>query len=305
MLMHVHLGGDHSHDHIHDHRDIKPLKIAITLTSLILVLQIVGGIVSNSLALLSDAGHVFVDLASLLIAYFGLRIAKRAREHHDIRYTYGLRRIEILAAMTNGFLLVGICIYIGIEAVKRFIDSSDGHVHADSMLWVAIIGFVANGISALYLHSSEHITTRSAYLHVLTDLASSGGVIVAAIVIKMTGYDWVDPAISLMIALLILRGAFSVIKQSGTILMESAPENIDPKAVQTELASMDGILSVHDVHIWQLSQDDVKASVHVVTNLPNDSVVVAVKERLQEKYNISHTTVQVETENMDDDCGGC
>ena len=267
------------------------------------MLQVVGGIISNSLALLSDAGHVFVDLASLLIAFFGLRIAQRAREQHDIRFTYGLRRIEILAAMTNGFLLVGICIYIGIEAVKRFWDPS--HVHADSMLWIAVIGFIANGISALYLHSSEHITTRSAYLHVLTDLASSGGVIIGAVIIKTTGWEWVDPAISLLIAVMILRGAFGVIRQSGIILMESAPENIDPTVVQHELSMLDGVISVHDVHIWQLGQDDVQASVHVVSNHPNDSIVVSVKETLQEKYNIVHTTVQVETEDMHDDCGGC
>ncbi|MBP6509463.1 MAG: cation transporter, partial [Candidatus Kapabacteria bacterium] len=165
MLAHVHTGGGHGdhdhhhgHGHIHEHRDIRPLRIAMALTATVFVAQVVGGIFSGSLALLSDAGHVLVDLASLLIAFFGLRLAAKARDQHDIKYTFGLRRIEILAALTNGFLLIGICIYIIVEAIRRLIDA-DTHVHAESMLAIAIIGFIANAISAMYLHRSEHITT--------------------------------------------------------------------------------------------------------------------------------------------------
>ena len=293
----------HDHDHIHDHRDIKPLRIAITLTSLILVVQVVGGLVSGSLALLSDAGHVLIDLASLLIAFFGLRLASRARERHDIRYTFGLRRIEILAAMTNGFLLVGICIFIGVEAVKRLFEPT--HVHAGSMLVIAVIGFIVNAVSAKFLHKSEHITTRSAYLHVLTDLLSSGGVIIGALILLVTDWMWVDPAISLLIAVLILRGAFKVIKQAGVILMESAPSHIDPTIVKKSVGEIIGIKGVHDVHIWQLGENQLTASIHVVTDRPNDEAVIAVRQLLLTEYGIDHTTVQVETIDMDDDCGGC
>ena len=305
MFLHVHVGGHdhHGHAHIHDHADIRPLRIAIAITVFILVLQIGGGFYSGSLALLSDAGHVFVDLASLLIAFFGLKIAAKAREKHDIRYTFGLRRIEILAALTNGFLLVGICIFILIEAIERFFAPT--HVHAESMLAVAILGFIGNGISAMYLHRSEHITTRSAYLHVLTDLASSGGVIIAAIVLAVTDWTWIDAVISVVIALLIMRGAFKVIYNAGVILMESAPRHIDPTEVRTDIEGMEGILNVHDVHVWQLGQDQYNASVHVVTDRPNDEVVLAVQDRLKGGYGIEHVTVQVESPAMDADCGTC
>ncbi len=307
MPENVHHGGhDHSsHDHIHEHRDIRPLRIAIALTATVFVVQIVGGAISGSLALLSDAGHVLVDLASLLIAFFGLRIAARAKEQHDIKYTFGLRRIEILAALTNGFLLIGICIYIIVEAIRRLAEPT--HVHAESMLLVAIIGLVANAISAMYLHRSEHITTRSAYLHVVTDLLSSAGVIIAAIVLSVTDWMWVDPAISIVIALLITRGAVQVIRRSSVILMESAPVGISPEDVRKAINKIDGITDVHDVHVWQLTVGDNTATVHVVSNRESDDVVVDVRNVLKEKFGIDHVTVQVESERLhsDGECGAC
>lgn len=302
-----------SHHHHHgialkdgdEHRDIRPLRIAIALTSSVFVAQVVGGFLANSLALLSDAGHVLVDLASLLIAFLGLRLAARARERHDVRFTFGLRRIEILAALTNGFLLLGVCIYIIIEAIERFTQIQ--HVHADTMLIIAVIGFFANGLSAMYLHRSEHITTRSAYLHVLTDLMSSGGVIIAAIVIKFTGWNWVDPAISLLIAAVIIKGAVKVIREAGIILMESAPAHITPTDVRQAILTVPGIHDVHDVHVWQLGQDEFTASVHVVSHRAGDDVVKDVQTQLRDLFNIRHTTVQVETTDLHDtgDCGAC
>jgi cobalt-zinc-cadmium efflux system protein len=301
---HHHHGHDHHHDHgIHEHRDVKPLRIAMALTGTVFAVQVIGGLISNSLALLSDAGHVLVDLASLLIAFFGLRLAERAREHHDVRYTFGMRRIEILAALTNGFLLIGICIFIIVEAIRRF--GGEHHVHAESMLAIAVIGFIANAISALYLHKSEHITTRSAYLHVLTDLMSSGGVIIAAIVMSVYDADWLDPAISIMIALIIMRGAVRVIREAGIILMESAPSHIDPSMVKHEIVNLPGITDVHDVHVWQLGQHDINATVHVVTDRSNDEVVTNVQKHMRERFGIEHTTVQVESTNLGDGCGAC
>jgi len=282
------------------------LRIAMALTGTVFVAQVVGGIFSGSLALLSDAGHVLVDLASLLIAFFGLRIAAKAREQHNVKYTFGMRRIEILAALTNGFLLIGICIYIVVEAVRRLV-AADSHVHAESMLAVAVIGFIANAISAIYLHRSEHITTRSAYLHVITDLLSSGGVIIAAIILAVTDWEWVDPAISMVIAVLITRGAIRVIRQSSTILMESAPDNISPDDVREAIARIDGIVNVHDVHVWQLTLNNNSASVHVVSSRPSDDTVRAVQTMLKERFAIQHSTVQVESEqlHLDGECGAC
>lgn len=301
MFLHVHIHGGHdSHRHIHEHRDIRPLKIAIVLTSTVLIVQIVGGIISNSLSLLSDAGHVFVDLASLLIAFFGLRVAARNREQHDARYTFGLRRLEILAALTNGFILLGMCIYIIIEAVQRF--STPEHVHAKEMLWVAIIGFVANAVSAVFLHKSEHITTRSAYLHVLTDLMSSVGVIIGAILMLFTNWEWVDPAMSVAISALIIRGAIRVIREASIILMESAPEGVDLDKLSADVMTIDGVVNVHDLHVWQLGQNDFSATVHVVTEADNDVMITNVKKLLSERYGINHATVQIETQHLQDGC---
>jgi cobalt-zinc-cadmium efflux system protein len=304
---HGHDHHHHGHGHIHEHTDIKPLRIAVVLTSTVFIAQVVGGFASGSLALLSDAGHVLVDLASLLIAFFGLRLAARAREQHDIRYTFGMRRIEILAALTNGFLLIGICIYIVIEAVKRMSGDEHSHVDSEIMLYVAIVGFVANAVSALFLHKSEHITTRSAYLHVITDLLSSLGVIIAAGVIKYTGWELIDPLISILIALVITRGAVRVIRESGVILMESAPMDISPIEMREELMTIPGITDVHDVHVWQISLRENAASVHVVTARSSDDVVRDVREALKNRFQLTHVTVQVESENLraNGECGSC
>lgn len=303
MSGHDHHHHGHDHAHVHEHRDIRPLRIAMLLTGTVFIAQVVGGFISGSLALLSDAGHVFVDLASLVIAFAGLRIAARAREKNDIRFTFGMRRVEILAALTNGFLLLGICIYIIMEAVRRF--ASPEHVHADSMLVIAIVGFVANGISAMYLHRSEHITTRSAYLHVITDLLSSAGVIIAAIILSVTDWQWIDPLISLLIAAVIIRGAVRVIKNASVILMESAPEHISPEQVRSALLSEANVTNVHDVHVWQLGSKDYTATVHVVSEHPSDEVVLTVQSVMKKQFDIDHTTVQVESPGFDHACGNC
>ena len=304
---HDHHHGHHHHHHIHEHADIRPLRIAVTLTSVVFIAQVVGGFLSGSLALLSDAGHVLVDLASLLMAFFGLRFAAKARGEHDARYTFGLRRIEILAALTNGFLLVGICIYIVIEAVRRMLGDGHSHVDSEMMLVVAVIGFVANAISAVYLHRSEHITTRSAYLHVLTDLMSSFGVIVAAVVIDLTGWEMIDPLISIAIAIMITRGAIRVIRESSIILMESAPAEISPVVVREVVAALPGIIDVHDIHIWQLGMHENSASLHVVSDGPTDDVVATVRAALHKQFGLSHVTVQVESSSSIEKgaCGSC
>lgn len=301
-----HHHGHHHHGHIHEHADIRPLRIAVTLTSVVFLAQVIGGFLSGSLALLSDAGHVLVDLASLLIAFFGLRFAAKARGEHDVRYTFGLRRVEILAALTNGFLLIGICIYIVIEAVRRMMGDGHGHVDSDLMLYVAIVGFIANAISAFYLHRSEHITTRSAYLHVITDLLSSLGVIIAAIVIEVTGWELIDPLISIVIAIMITRGAVRVIRQAAVILMESAPSQISPVEMRQVVAGLPGVIDVHDVHVWQLGMKEYSASLHVVSDLPTDDVVSSVRAALHDKYGLSHITVQVESSSTaKGECGAC
>ena len=261
---------------------------------------------------LPDASNGGAEMAfsaapgELLIAYFGLRFAAKAKAEHDVRYTFGLRRIEILAALTNGFLLIGICIYIVMEAVRRMMGDEHSHVDSELMLYVAIVGFIANAISAFYLHRSEHITTRSAYLHVITDLLSSLGVIIAAVVIELTGWELIDPLISIAIAIMITRGAVRVIRQAAVILMESAPSQISPVELRQVVAGLTGIVDVHDVHVWQLGMKEYSASLHVVSDLPTDDVVSSVRAALHDKYGLSHITVQVESSSTaKGECGAC
>ncbi|GMV52971.1 MAG: cation transporter [Flavobacteriales bacterium] len=288
------------HHHIHEFRDIRPLRIALLLTGLVLAVQLVGGLLTNSVVLASYAAHVFVDVSSLLIAYIGLTLGARMQSRRGTRFTFGLRRLEILAALTNGFVLIGICVFIVLEAIGRL--SHPMHVHADEMLWVAITAFVANSFSAWYLHKSTHITTRSAYLHVVTDLMSSIGVVIAAIAVKLTNWPLIDSAIGIAIAVVISVGAIRIIREALIILMETAPYRLSIADLEAGVRSIPGILDVHDIHVWQLSRKESAATLHVVTQQPNDEMLRAVQQFLHDHFGIHHVTVQIEQSNLNDEC---
>ncbi|MFM7775083.1 MAG: cation diffusion facilitator family transporter, partial [Candidatus Kapaibacterium sp.] len=221
-------------------RDSRALVIAMIMTGIIFLVQLGGSILSNSLALLSDSGHMLVDFASIVISFVGLRVALKRTQSH--RFNYGWRRVEILAALLNGTILFIMCGFIFVEAVQRFTSPED--VHAHEMLIVAVIGFVANGVSLYFLHGSDHLTTRSAYLHVLTDLLSSLGVIVGAVTIQLTGWELVDPLISILISVFITRSAYSLIKRAVVILMESTPEHLGIAARMSAMSRCSGVDSM-------------------------------------------------------------
>lgn len=297
-------GGTHHHPHV-GAGDQRSILIAIGTTASIFVVQVIGSIMSHSLALLSDSAHMFIDITSLFIAYLGLHIAQRNDKRHI--FTFGWRRVEIIAALFNGILLFVMCGHILWEAAERFAAAE--HVHASQMLVVACFGFVANAVALYFLHGSEHLTTRSAYLHVLTDLLSSAGVIIGAVLMHYTGWDIVDPIISVFITLFVLRGAYVLIRRAVVILMESAPSHINIADVHAHIAAQPSVVGVHDVHVWQLGSDSHAVSAHVVIDntADNDTVLRDVRETLRSAFGLHHATVQVETRAFSDEenCKGC
>ena len=298
----------HSHDHSHSHgagneaAQGGKLGLSILITSLTLVAEVVGGILTGSLALLSDAAHVFLDIFALALSWGAIRLASRAASD---RHTYGFHRMKVLAAFINGATLVLVAAGILREAVIRF-----GHpepVIAGPMLIVAVIGLAANLVVALVLggHDHEDLNTRAAFLHVIGDALSSVGVIVAGLVILFTGWTWIDPLVSVLIALIILSGAFRVLKEALHILNEGAPEDARAGEVSAAMREVGGVLEIHDLHIWTVGPDYKALTAHALLSDRSLSETAAVmhelKELLAHRFGLEHTTIQFECAN----CGQC
>lgn len=280
---------------------------SLALTGLIFVAEIVGGIWTGSLALLSDAAHVFLDVFALGISFIALRISSRPP---DSRHTFGFHRFEVLAALVNGVSLVLIAIGIFYEAIQRLRDPDP--VKSTPMLIIALIGLAVNLVVALILksghtHPDENhqadLNVHSAYLHVLGDAISSVGVIVAAILIAFTGWLWVDPAVSMLIGVIILSGAYRISRKSIHILLEGTPDHLDIKAIRFSILSIPNIVEIHDLHIWNICSGHVALSAHLVTDVENvpdrEEVLLRISNLLLTKYNIEHSTIQLES----DRCG--
>lgn len=273
----------------------KRLWISVGITAFILVLEVVGGILSNSLSLLSDAGHVFTDLAASSLILLSIWWARKPPSPQN---TYGYYRVEILATTINGGLLLFIALQILREAVGRLLAPQP--IQLGVMLPVAAAGLVANGISAFLLHHDrDHLATRSAYFHVLSDMVSSFGVVVGALLIHATGLLWIDAAVALGIAGLILYGGYHLLRESVSILMEASPAHIPLTEVERAIRAVPGVESVHDLHVWTISSGYLAASAHIevrpMETRQGDAIVRAVSENLKEKFGISHPTLQLET----------
>jgi cobalt-zinc-cadmium efflux system protein len=270
------------------------------LTGIFMVVEILGGIFSGSLALLADAGHMLTDTASLFIAWMAARLALRPA---DTLRSYGYHRIQILAAFINGIAFIAIVAWIVVEAIRRFL--APVQVHGDMMIVVATIGLVVNLAAFWLLHGGDHhdLNMRAALLHVLGDLLGSVATIVAAGIIIVTGWMPIDPLLSILVALLILHSAWKVVSQAGHILLEGTPEDLD--AVNIRKVLMDDIAEVEDVHhihIWSLTPSYPLLTLHV--NLRQDADYVQalqqIKQVLVKRFNIQHSTVQLELEHCID-----
>ena len=277
------------------------LAIALCVLCTFMVVEVVGGILTESLALLSDAGHMLTDVLGLGMALAAIQLASRAR-HHPQR-TFGLYRLEILAALANAVLLVGVAIYVLVEAIIRFADPRD--VLAGPMLVVAVLGLVANlaAFGLLRKGASESLNVEGAYLEVVADTVGSVGVIVGAIVLHFTGWAWVDPLVGIAIGLWILPRTWRLGAQALRILVEAAPPGIDLEAITADLGGLRGVVDVHDLHVWTLTSDMEAASAHLMVSTGTDGHAVLDQARslLIDRYGISHATLQVEP----DDHEGC
>jgi cobalt-zinc-cadmium efflux system protein len=294
---------DHDHGHAHDHHDHlrevsrKRLIIVLAITATFMVVEFVGGYLANSLALMADAGHMLNDVAALALTYFALWISRKPA---TLAKTYGYLRMEILAALVNGATLILIAGVIFWHAIERF--RQPPAVEGTLMLVVATGGLLVNVIAAFLLHSSSshNLNMRGAYLHVLGDLLGSVGAISAAVIILLTGWYLADPLISVFVGLLILVGAWRLVRESVDILLEAVPKGIDMSAVHSAIRSLDGVEEVHDLHVWTLTSGFIAMSGHAVIRDPAryKEVLEAVHELMHDRFNISHVTVQVEHRTM-------
>ena len=269
-----------------------PLKLAIFLTSIIFFVEVIGGFLSGSLALLGDAGHVFRDIFALVISLSAIRISKRLPSKGK---TFGFHRVEIFAAFLNGLFLVAIGVWILWEAYRRL--DSPQPIHGAAMLIVAVIGFAVNLFVAFRLHGSHDLNVKSAFFHVLSDAAFSLAVIVAAVLIHLTGRTIFDPILSALISIVIIFSAWKVIKESVMILLEFAPRDVNFDEVIQEIQKVEGVRGVHHVHLWSLCSNINVIDAHVYTHETDMTKIARMKTEIKnslEKFHIKHATLEFE-----------
>lgn len=293
----------HGHDHGISAEQLGWRLIAsIAINVVIFVAQIVGGLLSGSLALVTDALHNVTDVASLALSYGALRLSRRPP---SARYTFAFQRSEVLAAILNAAALVGVSVFITIEAIERLRHPSP--VAGGLVMAFAAFGMVANAAAALLLRGhGNNLNLRSAVLHLVSDSIASLGVLIGGAAILVTGWTWVDPAISLALAAWMTWESVGLIGQATHILMEGVPEQIEITMVQQAMAEVDGVDSVHDLHVWAVSSDNVVLSAHVVVDQPHvptsTAVVVAIKRMLHDRFGVEHATLEIEC--LEGGCAG-
>ncbi|GKU80435.1 cation diffusion facilitator family transporter [Paenibacillus sp. L3-i20] len=295
---HGHHGHHHGHGHHHHHgpNNKAGLLIALIITSGIMFLEFFGGLITNSLALLSDSGHMLSDAGALALSLAAMFLAAKAATR---KKTFGYHRFEVLAALLNGVTLFVIAGFIIAEAVERF--SEPPTVASGSMMIIASIGLLANLASAWFLMRKSdvkgNLNVRSAYLHVIGDALGSVGAIVAGLLMQLFSWYIADPIISVVVALLILKGAWGIIRSTIHILMEGTPDTIDSDKVNTDLLAIDGVLDVHDLHIWTVTSGIDSLTCHLRIEDGSDSQLIlqqAIK-LLEDKFQLQHTTIQIES----------
>ncbi|MBB6729375.1 cation diffusion facilitator family transporter [Cohnella zeiphila] len=294
---HGHPHGHHHHGHAHfdPSGNRKGLAIALTLTSVILVLEFVGGLLTNSLALLSDSGHMLSDVSALLLSLLAAHYASRPA---TLRKSYGYHRFEILAALLNGVALFAIAGWIVWEAIGRLASPSE--VEGLPMMIIAFIGLAANLGSAWALMRKGdvhgNVNLRSAYLHVLSDALGSVGALLAGLFIYLLDWTILDPVISVIVSVLILRSAWGVIRHTLHVLMEGTPDGVDPGEIKGALERLAGVLDVHDLHVWTITSGLNSLSCHLLADGRSDGqeLLKSAIRLLEDRFGISHATIQIE-----------
>lgn len=292
---HSHHGGHHHH-----HGDLKGknLFITVVLNLFITVAQIIGGVVSGSMALLSDALHNFSDVGALLISYYAAKISKK--ESNTSR-TFGYKRAEILAALFNATVLVGIGIFLIIESVTKFFNPET--IESSWVIWLALLSIILNFLSVLLLHKSskDSLNIKSAYLHLLTDVMSSIALLIGGLCMMFFGWYFLDPLISIAIAVYLIYSSISLIKETVFMLMQFVPENIDVMEIVDAVSKLEGIANMHHVHVWSLSEKDIHLEAHV--DFEENINLEAIEDQFEKinaiikGFGITHITLQP--------CGRC
>lgn len=295
---HDHHGGHHAHTHGANERSV---GLAALLTGGFMLAEFAGGLLSGSLALLADAGHMLTDFASLALAWYGFRLARRPA---DWRRTYGYDRFSVVIAFANGLALFAIAGWIVLEAWHRL--HAPTQVLGGLMLAIALAGLAINILAFWVLQRGDrsNLNIRAAALHVVGDLLGSLAAIAAAGVILTTGWQPIDPLLSVLVALIILRSAWRVVAESGHILLEGSPPNLDPREISFDLRTqVPGVLDVHHIHAWSITQERPMITLHarVAPGSDSDAHVATIKRRLRERFGIAHATVEIETDVCADD----
>lgn len=283
----------HSHDHGHS-KNKKALLFAFLLTTSFMIAEVIGGFVTNSLALLSDAGHMLSDAVSLALSLLAFKLGEKTA---TAAKTYGYKRVEMLAALCNGVVLIVISVYIFIEAIRRFTEPVE--IASNGMLIIAVLGLLINILSAWILMRGGdvkgNLNLRSAFLHVVGDLLGSVGAIIAALLIKFFGWTAADAIASILVSILVIISGWRVTRDTVHILMEGAPQHINVEEVKSTLFNIPVVKEVHDLHIWSVTSDFQVLTCHlIIKGNETQSVLKEATDVLKEKFHVEHVTIQVE-----------
>lgn len=288
----------HNHSHSHSHQDLKGrnLFITILLNIIITIAQAVGGIISGSLSLLSDALHNFSDVLSLVISYVATLLSKKKA---SVNKTFGYKRAEIIAAFVNSSTLIVVAIILMKEAIERFINPIE--IESNLVIWLALLGIAANGFSVLLIKKDAKVNMnmKSAYLHLFTDMMASVAVLIGGLLMKFYELYWVDPVLTIIIALYLIYMGYDLLKTSTRVLMLFTPNTIEIQKIISAITKIEPIKNVHHVHIWQLNEDEVHLEAHIdfdedISLSEFDQILEKIEEEVYHKFGINHLNIQPE-----------
>ncbi|WP_420401406.1 cation diffusion facilitator family transporter [Flagellimonas sp.] len=297
------MGHHHHHGHSHSHNDLKGrnLLISIVLNIAITVSQVIGGLISGSLALLSDALHNFSDVLSLIISYVAALLGRKKASKNK---TFGYKRAEILAAFINAATLMVVAVILMIEAVERFFEPQE--IESSLVIWLSIIAILGNGFSVLLLKkdSEDNMNMKSAYLHLLTDMMASVAVLVGGVLMKFYQIFWVDAVLTMAIALYLIYMGYDLLKESTKVLMLFTPSTIEVKEIVESICTLEPVKNVHHVHIWQLNEEEIHLEAHIdfkedIKLSEFDKILVDIEEHVYHKHGINHVNIQPEFDKCD------
>lgn len=293
---------NHNHVHIHKHEvEGKNLIISIILNLLITAAQVVGGLLSGSLALISDALHNFSDVISLIFSFVAHKLSRRKA---SINNTFGYKRAELIAAFVNAFTLILVAVYLGYEAIDRFFNPQP--IKSGLVIWLALLGIVANGISVLLLKkdANHNLNMKSAYLHLLTDMMASVAVLIGGLLMKFYGWFWVDSVLTLLISIYLIYVGYDLLKNSTRMLMLFTPEHIDIKEIVREVHKIQGVEKLHHIHVWHLNEEELHLEAHLdcsedIKMSEFNDLLHKVETVLFDKFGINHINIQPEFKKED------